>query len=77
MYVVVSIVDRELGVTKFSPTFDEAMTKAVDIIVRWSIWPNIPDNFDTVRRTLENNHEYVVTDTNDGSEYAVYIGQIE
>jgi len=77
MYVVICIVNQELGVVKLCQTFDEAVEKAIDIMENWSIWPNVPEDSLTIRRKLKNNHEYICTDTHDNSEYAVYIGKVE
>ena len=77
MYVVVNIIDRKLGIVKLCQTIDEAVEKAACITEDWSIWPEVLEDNLTIRRELRNNHEYVCTDTNDGSEYAVYIGKVE
>lgn len=73
MYVVVSIINRELGVVKLCQTIGEAVEKAFFITTSWAIFKDT----ETIELSLENFNEYLINDTNDNSEYAVYIGKVE
>ena len=74
MYVVVSIVDQELGIVKLCTTFGEALAIAVAVAEQWAISTTLNSDF---VRSLENVYEYLYTDPNDDSQYAVYIGKVE
>ena len=76
MYVVISIIDRKLGVTKLCQTIEEAVKEALESVIWWPI-PELPNSCEIIKKSLEEYYEYLYTDNNDGSEYATYIGKVK